>query len=224
MLAVVACSNANSPSPSATASQSAASATPTVTPSLTDSPSPSPSPSPTVTPTPSPTPLPTPTPTPAITESQLTAACKGKAVPQTAKYGGTVHPLVLATAEGSGWTIGSDEINDDWLTDTWPSPIQLVICQNAEQAVKVGSCGSYTRPGTRTVGQVIRYREAITVRVIIAKTGKVLQSKSFYGSTPTCADQITDPGGAPPWRIYGSDPDDAAIAKYEGAISTQKVK
>jgi hypothetical protein len=85
--------------------------------------------------------------------------------------------------------------------------------------VKVGSCGYYSRRSDGKNGQVIRYRNAEVVRVVVARTGKTVQSKTVYGSTPTCSDTLDDPGGSPPWRIYGDDVDDTAINKFATTVS-----
>lgn len=190
---------------------------------------------PTPSPTPTPTPVPTPTPLPPVTEDQLMAACDGTPIPGAAKYVSGVHPLIIvydSNFSGSGapeWAIDKDPyynypINAQWYQGLWTGPIQLVVCVPAEKPVKVSSCGNYKRDSDGKVGAVITYKYGETVRVVVAATGKVLQSTTIYGSSPSCAKSFPDPGASPPWRVYGSDPSDATINKYATTVSTQKVK
>jgi len=181
-----------------------------------------PTPTPTRPATPPPTPRPTPT--PPVTEDELVAACTGTPIPHAAKYGGTVHPLVVVSER---WGVDSDyDINAKWDEGRWPGPIQLVVCRPDDaNAVKVGSCGSYTRKSDGEVGQIIRYKYTEKVRVVVARTGRDLQYKTIAGSTPTCAASLSLPAsGPPPWDYYGDYPSVDAINKYATAVSKQKVK
>ena len=189
----------------------------------------SPTPKPTPVPTPSPTPVPTPSPVPTVTTQELRFACsKGTPIPATAKYAGTVHPLVVVYHDDKAWILDNDvyDINAKWYGDDWPGPIQLVVCDSLQKAVRVGSCGSYKRKSDGVVGQIVRYRYTEVVRVVIARTGKTLQSKTYYGSTPACKSTLSIPAsGPPPWKIFGDDVDAvAAINKYATAVSKQKVQ
>ena len=114
-------------------------------------------------------------------------------------------------------------ISNKWYSQTWGSPIQLVACVGARTIVKIGSCGTYRRKSDGKVGQLIRYKLSITVRIALAKTGKTLQSKTFYGSTPSCTQNVSLPDSHdPPWQEYGSEVDDNAINNYITGVSTQK--
>ena len=161
-------------------------------------------------------------PTRPLTERELKAACNGTRIPRAAKYAGTVHPLVVVF----GGAVSADDfaINAKWGSGTWPGEIQLIVCVGPQKHVNLGSCGTYIRKSDGRVGQVIRYRHAQVVRVVVARTGKTLQSKTFYGSTPTCAKSLPDPGTSPPWRFYGNNVSDNAINKYATSVSRQKVK
>ncbi len=168
---------------------------------------------------------PTPTLTPAlpVTEDELLAACEGKPIPHAAKYGGSVHPLVVVDAWGE---IDPDlyDINAKWADDLWPSPIQLVLCVDDSTTVKVGSCGTYTRRSDGAAGQIIRYRDSVKVRVVVAATGKDTGYKTFAGSTPQCLASVSLPAsGPPPWEMYGDDVSSDAINAYATAVS-KKVK
>ena len=188
----------------------------------------------TIEPTPVITPVPTPTPLPTASSDGLIAACDGKPVPEADPYSGTIHPLVVAYYEDGvdkGWRLGGEEYNTDdweinhkWLDDEWPGPIQLVVCLNPLKSVKVGSCGFYKRSGDGKIGAVVRYKWSETVRVVVASTGKTLQSKVVLGGTPTCSSSLDDPGGSPPWLIHGGKPSSDVIDAYATAVSTQTVK
>jgi hypothetical protein len=179
---------------------------------------------PTPSPTPVPTPTPTPTPTPPVTRLELERACRatGVPIPEAAKYAGSVHPLVVLD-EGSLEDKGAQytfPINAKWYNDDWPGPIQLVVCVK-EHDVRVGSCGTYKRESDGTVGEFIQYQATEVVRVVVARTGKTLQSNTFYGSIPSCSDQFVGSYGDPPWGIYGDPVDYAGINKYVTAVSKQ---
>ena len=177
----------------------------------------------TPTPVPTPTPEPTPTPTSPVTEDELAAACKGAPIPDAAKYAGTVHPLVVATV--SGVDTYSYDINAKWENDLWPGSIQLVLCVDDAKTVKVGSCGTYKRASDGEVGEIIRYRSTVKVRVVVARTGKDLQYRTLAGSTPACATSLSlFASGSPPWGMHGDDVSDDAINAYATSVSTQKVK
>ncbi len=159
------------------------------------------------------------------------AVCKGKPIPAAAKYGGTVHPLVIV---GRGyWYLepsvsyghGGYDINVKWMDDLWPGPIQLVVCVDDAKSVKVGSCGTYTRKSDGTVGEIVQYRYTQKVRVVVARTGKDFQYKTLAGSTPTCAASLSLPAsGPPPWDFYGDYPTIEVINTYATSVSKQKVK
>ena len=212
-----------SPTPSPTASPTP-SPTASPMPSPTASPTPSPTASPTPSPTASPTPSPTASPTPVATADELAAACDGSAVPGAARYAGRVHPLVVVDS----WrTIDADSygINTKWAADAWPGPIQLVLCvEPVQHPVRVGSCGRYKRVTDGKVGQVNRFRYAQVVHVVVASTGKTLQSKTLYGKPPACGRKVALTSAPPPWRIYGGDVTDGAVNTYAAATSRQKVQ
>jgi hypothetical protein len=185
-------------------------------------------PSSTLEPTPSPTPVATPTPTPKATADEIKAACAGKPVLEAAKYAGTLHPLAAVYWSGASdgaWTLDHVyDIDAKWFGDLWPSPIQLVVCVGESKEVRVSSCGTYRRSSDNVVGQLVRNRLAEVVNVVVASTGKTLQSKTFYGTTPKCAFDVEILGGNPPWAIHGTAPDDVAINQYATSVSTQAVK
>ena len=169
------------------------------------------------------TPRPTPIP-------NLGTACAGTPISDAAPYGGTVHPLVVLGGTFSHYDF---EINakvyrdrsygDDWIDQAWPGPIQLILCVGDEQTVKVRSCGKYQTAITGQVGEVILYKYARTVRVVVALTGKVLQAKVIDGSVLSC-ESTYSLGGNPPWEIHGQRVDLGAINTYATSVATQAVK
>jgi hypothetical protein len=167
---------------------------------------------------------------PQPTDSQVINVCGSHPIATAAKYAGSYHPLVIVVDETSyGWSVDDGysttySVDDRWVTNSWTSPLQLVVCVGAETAVRVSSCGYYNAEDG-AYGQVVRYKYSKAVRVKVAKTGKTLQSKTFYGSTPSCSSSFTVPWGAPPpWKIYGGDPNDSSINTYATKVSTQKAK
>lgn len=127
-------------------------------------------------------------------ELRLFDACyAGKPVPGAAPYAGKVHPLVVFDMN-NGWVADVD-INQDFLSSgwPWPSPIQLVVCSRSEEKT-VASCGTYkTEAGE--VGEVVRYQDTMTLRVIVAQTGKALQEKVLKNPAPKCPKSLVVPKG-----------------------------
>jgi hypothetical protein len=187
---------------------------------------------PTLEPTPEITPEPTPEVTypPILNDYDLMAECPGggMALPGADPYGGSVHPLAVLRPDtgDAAWNIPDTyDINQKWTYNGWDSPIQLVVCAGKQSAVKVSTCGTYKAAESGKVGQLIRYKQRIIVKVIVAQTGKVLQTKTLYGTTPSCSKNVSIPWGqSPPWKIYGKDVSDSAINNYAVAVSTQQVK
>jgi YVTN family beta-propeller protein len=180
-------------------------------------------------PHPSPTPTPTPTPS-APSDAELEAACpNGTAIAESDPYSGTIHPIGVVYGDVSGrWYVYSTfpsraPINlPYWIHPVLHvGPVQLVICVGFPTEVKVDSCGSYTRTSDGTVGEVIRYKQTMTVQVIVAATGKNLETNVFYGSIPDCANTVSLPISGPPWAIYGGDVDYKAVNSWIDGVSTR---
>jgi hypothetical protein len=187
-----------------------------------------PMPLPTDTEVPTPTLVPTPTPIPKPTDSDIEAVCASKPALGTAKYAGSLHPLVVAEYNGDIWTVESGSsypINDKWYGSEWTSPLQLVVCVGALNSKKISSCGKYTSTSGQT-GYVYRYQYYRNIRVALATTGKTLQTKTILGGgAPLCRDILSVPAGtSPPWKIYGDEPDDGSFNAYATAVSVQKAK
>lgn len=168
---------------------------------------------------------PTPEPTPTDVE-ELVAACHGKPVPWAARYAGRVHPLVVAGPwGGDAWDWFPDiiDINQKWRDDEWTSSmIQLVVCPGKDEEGPDRSCGRYTR-GDGVTGELTVLRVKQRIRVIVAKTGKVLQTKALYGGG--CPSTASVPLGAdPPWFIRGDSVTPEQINRYATAVSKQTVK
>jgi hypothetical protein len=186
------------------------------------------SPSP-VTPTtaPSPTAAPTPQPTPAP-DTELVGACYGEPVAWAAPYAGKVHPLVIAGPWGKAgvWSWLPDlDINGKWRDGEWASPmIQLVVCPEPAKPRPGGSCGTYTRDdGVR--GELTRLRDALKVRVVVARTGKTLQSTTLVGPRTTCpASKGVGVGVAPPWTFLAENVTFDQIDEYAAKVSKQPVE
>ncbi len=203
-------------------------ATPTARPTPMPTPMPTPVPTPTPMPTPMPTPVPTPTPAPLIpSTAELGTACSyGTAITASEPYAGSTHPVgvVYLSEDSKSWNADSDY----WLGETFSAlsgPAQLILCIGLQHEVRVSSCGSYRRDSDGKIGEVIRYKVGIDLRIRIASTGKLLKDNTFYGSIPTCSDRIVGiSDSAPPWRLTGDYPDYDAVNSWINDWTTKSVK
>jgi len=196
---------------------------------------------PTLAPGPTPTFLPLPVPTHFPTQEELyaalgplaakvAAACEEVPVPRAARYAGKVHPLVVAYQGADRYYVYQRPyaVNTTWFDDGGKTPLQLVICLDDEETADAESCGIYTRTdGVR--GELFRSRMEQRVRVIVAKTGKLLQVKFLYGADPGCSDLYSGtssdyPVSDPPWHVVGPPVSQAQIEQYAETVSKQKVK
>jgi len=146
----------------------------------------------------------------------------GTPVPGAAPYAGKVHPLIVMDMNNA-WLAYDVDINQEFRASgwPWPSPIQLVACYRSEDK-KAGSCGPYkTEAGE--VGEVIRYRETMTIRVVVAATGKVLQKKALTSATPKCPGAKFWTTGTWGWTLKNPVTADQ-ISTYITAVSKQQVK
>ena len=51
----------------------------------------------------------------------------------------------------------------------------------------MASCGgNWKRKSDGVAGELLLQRYKMTIRVVVAKTGKTLQTKALFGSVPTC--------------------------------------
>jgi hypothetical protein len=184
----------------------------------------SPTPVRTSPPTPTPTPLPTPAP-----EDELIGACHGKPVAWAAPYAGKVHPLVIAGPWGAprAWDRIDPDLgpNQRWSGGEWTNEmIQLVICPESADPKPSGSCGIYSLVEDVT-GELIRLRDKVVIRVVVAQTGKRLQSQALYGPVPACpATQGVPLSATPPWHILGDSVTLDQIGEYATKVSKQPVK
>jgi hypothetical protein len=148
----------------------------------------------------------------------------GTPVPGAAPYAGKVHPLVVMDMD-NGWLAYDVDINQGFRETgwAWPSPIQLVVCARHEQdARKVGSCGLYkTEDGE--VGEVVRYQDRLSIRVIVATTGKSLQTKILSGPVPTCPGTKSWTSGSWGWTLKDK-VTAQQIDEYARTVSKQPVK
>jgi hypothetical protein len=170
-----------------------------------------------------------PTPTPGITTEQVSDICvNGNPIVAATKYGGKVHPLVLVNEVVAGWLV--DEMGDryaidkKWSAGEWANDLQLVLCVGSQGAKNKGACSAtYRRESDGATGKVVRYAYYQTIRVLVASTGKTLQSKTLSGSTPKCSAKVSIPATGPaPWKIYGAEVADSAVNAYAVSVSTQK--
>jgi hypothetical protein len=178
------------------------------------------SPSPTVTPSPQPSPSP---------EEELIGACHGRAVAWAAPYAGRVHPLLIAGPWGIpgawDWINPDLGVNQKWSEGEWTgSMIQLMVCPEPAEPVADGSCGIY-HSGTGESGQLLRFKEALMIRVVIAQTGETLQSQELLGPGQDCpASRVILGNDPPPWSLLGKSVTLQQIADYAAKVSAQPVE
>ena len=74
-------------------------------------------------------------------------------------------------------------------------------------------------------GQVIRQKAMLAIRVVVAKTGKTLQSKTLYGPAASCSKVYTiSLFASPPWYFAGRSVTAAQINTYATTVSKQPMK
>lgn len=176
-------------------------------------------------------------------QEELAAACDGTAVPWAAPYAGTVHPLVVIDPDWL-WTyakfiddpIPADKfimdfyaINKRWISGEWTSPmIQLVVCTGNDDSAVFDSCGIYTRESDGVTGKLVRREYTREVRVVVAKTGKTLQTKAIAGAVDECPGTYSsaygDLSGDPPWELQAHEVTEAQVNKYATTVSKQLVR
>lgn len=166
------------------------------------------------------TPTPTPEPTPSPWWKWAAAVCAhGTPVPGAAPYAGDLHPLIVYdAADEFGFDINEDLPDGAW---PWQSPIQLVLCAHHEQ-VKASSCGRY-KTSDGAIGELKRFQDKVTVRVVAATTGKVLQKKVLSHPIPKCPKKVTFYGLIPTWEIT-TEVTNEQIDAYATGVSKQAVK
>jgi hypothetical protein len=138
-----------------------------------------------------------------------------------------VHPLVVAGPWGGDqwdWLPDIVDINEKWRDGLWTTDmIQLVICPGKDENARGTSCGTYKNSdGVR--GELSQVKVKQPIRVVIATTGKTLQTKTLYGPVDGCPSTAYVPNAAPPWLILGDSPTPEQINSYATAVSRQIVK
>jgi hypothetical protein len=129
------------------------------------------------------------TPRPEIDLAQVKTACTdGTPLPNAAQWrGGKINQYAVAVSANGSWglveTDGAVEIvsGENWhafVNDIVLSPttVQIIVCQ-LETITLTSECGPY-EPGD---GYVDQWTGSEQVRVIVAGTGKTLDTKTFVG-------------------------------------------
>jgi len=129
----------------------------------------------------------------------LAPACTGEAVSSSAyvPYKPGPHPLVLLLPDGKS-TSGTYFYLTLWGPNTrQPEDVQLVVCADPYEA-KLQGC-SYG------VAHITRIQHRLTLKVIEASTGEILETKTFMGSEPSkCPGSVSQPTN----KTYEGDPVD----------------
>jgi len=113
----------------------------------------------------------------------MRSVCVGQGVEAAASYtpGPGKHPLVILYDESGLVHYWNNNVPAAWQ----PMGIrftELVVCvSEGEQIVEV--CGPYYSGGQRAP-DITRYRYTATIRLVAAKTGRTVATRTFYGSYP----------------------------------------
>ena len=86
----------------------------------------------------------------------------------------------------------------------------------------MGSCGLYKTEGGE-VGEVVRSQDKVTVRVVVAATGKDLQTRVLSSRVPKCPGTKFWTTGAWGWTLIDK-VTAGQINQYATAVSKQQVK
>ena len=154
----------------------------------------------------------------------IDACTKGTPIPQAAAYGGSLHSAIFATEyDPTDWTPGWFVSAGPLQPDQSSALVQLIICRSiAKQTVH--TCGVYTRTDG-VAGDVYLTQETDTIAIVIAQTGKTLESKLFTGAEPDPSDCPSDysiaPKGSPPWHAGSGSIDLQPEIDYVLAVATR---
>jgi hypothetical protein len=188
--------------------------------------------------TPTPTAAPVMTPSAAVTptarptpsqEAELIGACHGRTVAWAAPYAGRIHPLLIAgpwgTAGAWDWINPDLGVNQKWSEGEWTnSMIQLMVCPEPAEPVADGSCGTYQIASGES-GELLRFKAALMIRVVIARTGETLQSKTLLGPAQKCpTSRVILGSDPPPWSFLQPSVTLAQIEDYAAKVSAQPVE
>lgn len=128
--------------------------------------------------------------------------CKGRKVAISAPYKGKSHPLVILGpgSDHNKWAVKLvGEGAPKGLRPTGIENVQLVVC--ITQKVKSGpACGTYVRSSDHVRGTLRRRKDVVTVRIMVASTGKEIRRNTFT-RMPTCPTRTSVGSADPPWYL-----------------------
>ncbi len=147
--------------------------------------------------------------------SWYSGVCNGHKVAISAPYKGKSHPLVI---------LGPGSDHNKWaaklagkgapkgLRPAGIEKVQLVVC--ITQKVKLGpACGTYIRSSDHVRGTLRRRKDVVTVRVMVAGTGKEIRRNTFT-RMPTCPTRTSVGSEDPPWYLNTVHVNSKASLKY----------
>jgi len=128
--------------------------------------------------------------------------CKGRKVVISAPYRGKSHPLVILGpgSDHNNWAVQlAGEGAPKGLRPTGIEKVQLVVC--ITQKVKLGpACGTYVRSSDHVRGTLRRRKDVVTVRIMVASTGKEIRRNTFT-RMPKCPTRTSVSSADPPWYL-----------------------
>jgi hypothetical protein len=168
-----------------------------------------------------------------VFEHQFAGVVAGKGVPEAAAYAGYRHPMVFI---GLSWESSiNQEVNfhpavsppiNGALLPKFVSEVQLVGYVT-DRALPAGSCGEYTRRSDGMKGEVLHTTAVTTVRVIVARTGQTIATRTFIGKEAECPESTSEPTGNPPWTFDGIPPayrESDAVTHWVDSLLTGPVR
>ena len=113
--------------------------------------------------------------------SGIERACKGRGIAAAGRYqgGAGFHPMVVVGPPDAAWNAKATRRRWDPMAMRY---LELVACAEELKPQKIESCGLYAGGGFSNV--VYQAREHWRIRVVEARTGRVLYERSYLGSEP----------------------------------------
>ena len=129
-------------------------------------------------------------------------ACKGRKVVISAPYKGKSHPLVILGpgSDQNNWAVKLvGEGAPKGLRPTGIEKVQLVVCIT-QKLKSAPACGTYVRSSDHVRGTLRRRKDVVTVRIVVASTGKEIRRNTFT-RMPKCPTRTSVGSAGPPWYL-----------------------
>jgi alpha-tubulin suppressor-like RCC1 family protein len=128
--------------------------------------------------------------------------CKGRKVVISAPYKGKSHPLVILGpgSDQNKWAVKlARKGAPKGLRPTGIEKVQLVVCIT-QKLKSAPACGTYVRSSDHVRGTLRRRKDVVTVRIVVASTGKEIRRNTFT-RMPKCPTRTSVGSAGPPWYL-----------------------